>query len=349
MNAQDANKIARFDDATDTQDQVNLAYPYPIDAIILAGTHQNTTRLIEGRNKAFLEIDGQMLVRYVIDALLKAEHIDQIFVVGPAQELLRSMPQLPSRVHVIDQRGKMLTNCWAGIEASEDFHRDDGQVPVAERPMLVTSCDIPLATAEAIDDFVIRCAAIDRQSGINNGMLVGVVDEPGVTPFYPVVDKPGVKRPYVELAAGRLRLANIYVGRPRKLSEHEFLQTGFSHRKAKDWRNVIGLAFSFFRRPQGWQAAWMTARLQLTQKLSKNKGKLYRHLKKGNTEVRVEQLISNVLGGQVKIVVTPYGGLSLDVDDAEDFRVLASRFGDWATLTSATKGMQSKKPGVEQP
>jgi hypothetical protein len=36
-----------------------------------------------------------------------------------------------------------------------------------------------------------------------------------------------------------------------------------------------------------------------------------------------------VLGGSIKVVITPYGGLSLDADNEEDFRVLNQRFGDW--------------------
>lgn len=320
-----------------SQQQQGSAYRYPLDAVVLAGTHQNSSRLIAGRNKAFLEINGQALIKYVVEALLGAKEIDQIFVVGPAAELLAEMPDLPADVHIINQRGKMLTNCWAGIEAAEDFRRNDASVPVADRPMLVISCDIPLVTSVAVDDFVRRSALVDERSGFNNGMLVGVVDEPGLTSFYPVADKPGIKRPYVETAGGRLRLANIYVGRPRKLSGHEFLQTGFSHRKAVDWRNVIKLAFSFFRRPQGWQAAWMTGRLQLTLMAAKKKGRFYRYMKRGNTEARVAQLLSGVLGGPVSVVVTPFGGLSLDVDDDEDYRVLDARFDDWMAITAATK------------
>lgn len=313
------------------------AYPYSLDAVVLAGTHQNESRLIAGRNKAFLEINGQILIRYVVDALLGAKEIDQIFVVGPAAELLVEMPDLPADVHIINQRGKMVTNGWAAIEAAEGFRRNDPGMPVADRPVLVTSCDIPLVTSVAVDDFVRRSALVDARSNFSNGMLVGVVDEPALTPFYPVADKPGIKRPYVEMAGGRVRLANIYVGRPHKLSGHEFLQTGFSHRKAEDWRNVIKLAYSFFRRPQGWQAAWMTARLQLTLMAAKKKGRFYRYMKRGNTEAKVEKLISGVLGGPISIVVTPFGGLSLDVDDKEDFRVLNTRFDDWVVITAATK------------
>ena len=80
-------------------------YPFPIDAIVLAGTHQNPKRLIGGRNKAFLEVGERALVLYVIDALLGAESVGQVFVVGPAKELLEVLVGYSSRVRVIDQRG----------------------------------------------------------------------------------------------------------------------------------------------------------------------------------------------------------------------------------------------------
>jgi len=310
-------------------------YPFPLDAVVLAGTHQNPKRLITGRNKAFLEVGGQVLLRYVVNALMDAESIDQIFVVGPAEELMEELAGFSSRDRIIAQRGKMLTNCWAGIEASEDCHRYDPAMPVKERPLLIISSDLPLVTASSIDDFVSRCARADNASEEPYAMLAGVVDEPGVKPFHPSGDKQGIKRPFVELACGRLRLANIYVGRPRNLSHQEFLQTGFSYRKAIDWRNVVALTFNFFKSHGGWQAAWLTMRVQLTLMLSKSKGRWYRRLKKGNTQQRVEKSLSEVLGGSVKIVVTPYGGLSLDVDDEEDFRILDGSYKDWAAITAA--------------
>ena len=58
-------------------------------------------------------------------------------------------------------------------------------------------------------------------------------------------------------------------------------------------------------------------------------------LKKGNTQERVEKSVSDTLGGLIKIVISPYGGLSLDVDDEEDFRVLDARYKDWAAITAA--------------
>jgi len=39
------------------------AYPFQLDAVVLAGTHRNPKRLIADRNKAFLEVGGKKLVR----------------------------------------------------------------------------------------------------------------------------------------------------------------------------------------------------------------------------------------------------------------------------------------------
>jgi len=302
---------------------------------VLAGTDGNPKRLIAGRNKAFLEMRGKKLVRYVVDALLAAEHIGHVFVVGPAEALLEALKGCSNGVQVIAQRGKMLTNCWAGIEASEDLHRYDKSIPLNQRPILFVSCDVPLVTARSVDDFIRRCAEQDRVAKHPFAMHAGVVDEPAVRPFHPDGDKAGIKRPFVELEFGRLRLANIYVGRPRNLANQDFLQTGFSYRKAKDWRNVIALTFNFFKSQGGWQAAWMTVRIQLTLMLSRGKGYWYRRLKKGNTREKVEKSCSEVLGGPVKIIITPFGGLSLDVDDEEDYRILDARLEDWAAITAA--------------
>jgi len=318
------------------------SYPFPLDAIVLAGTHQNQKRLIAGRNKAFLEIGGKKLIRTVVDSLLGAETIGQVFVVGPAEELLAELVDYPASVKVIAQRGKMLANCWAGIEASEDSHRNETGMAVQDRPILVTSCDLPLVTPGAVDDFVGRCARLDNASEQTYAMLAGVVDEPGVRPFHPENDRPGIQRPFVELEFGRLRLANIYVGRPRKLANQAILQTGFSYRKAVDWRNVVALVFNFFKSPGGWHAAWLTMRVQLTLMLSKKKGYWYKRLKKGNTRERVEKSISEVLGGPIKVVVSPFGGLSLDVDDEEDFRVLDNCYEDWAAITAAVERDQDQ-------
>lgn len=306
----------------------------PLDAIVLAGTDSNPRRLILGENKAFLQIGGQALVRRVVDALLGAASIGHVFVVGPSQRLHKTLSDVLDRVTVVEQAGKMLSNAWQAIYASEArFSARHGRND-PQRPLLFISSDLPLISAQAIDDFVGRCDAEDGRQTEKFSMLAGVADEASLAPFYPDGDQPGIRRPCVHLADCRVRLANIYVGRPRTLAHQEFLQTGFDHRKAEKWKNVIALTWHFLGQSGGWQAAWITLRLQATLMASRSEGLLYRRLRRGNRTPRIERACSTVLGGPVRMVITPYGGLSLDADNEDDFQVLSRRFGDWSVSGS---------------
>ena len=305
-------------------------WPLPLDAIVLAGTDSNPKRMIQGRNKAFLEIGGEVLVRRVVEALLSASSIGLVFVVGPSEPLRKALDGLPGEVIIVEQVGRMLANTWAAIHASEArcLTGENGVDP--ERPLLFISCDLPLISAVAVDDFVARCARAEIAAQVHYSMFGGVAEEASLRRYYPEEGKPGIRRPYVHFSQELLRLANIYVARPRKLSHQEFLQTGFSYRKAKDWRNVMLLARSYLGQSGGWKAAWLTLKLQATLMASRRGGGLYSWLRKGNTMEKTELAMGTVLGGTVKIIITPYGGFSLDVDDEEDFQVLSLRFDDWS-------------------
>ena len=308
------------------------AYPSPLDAIVLAGTDDNPRRMIQGQNKAFLELGGETLVRRVVEALLNTPAVGRVFVVGPAERLRQTLRGLDGSVTVVEQAGQMLANAWQAIHAAEsDFRQRHGHGD-DERPLLFLSSDLPLISAEAVGDFIARCAAVEAETGVAHGMLTGVAEEASLTPYYPTNGRPGIVRPYVHFANCRLRLANIYVGRPRKLSHQDFLQTGFDHRKAEKWKNVVALAWRFLSQAGGWQAAWITLRLQATLLAARHPGAVYRRLRRGNSRQRIERACSTVLGGPVRIVITPYGGLSLDADNEEDFRVISERFEDWSRL-----------------
>jgi len=312
-----------------------FAYGHPIDAIVLAGTHQNPRRLIRGRNKGLLEIDEAPLVRHVVAALADARQIDRVYVVGPRDELEEALAGLDPVV-CVPQEGKMIANSWAGVRAAERPYHALPEDQRNARPLLFVSCDLPLVVPAAVDDFVRRAAHTDREDAHSNALVVGVAEDAGLRPFYGDDRGPGIERPLVQVHEGLLRLANIYVARPRMLAHTEFLQTSFNLRKAKDWRNVLRLIISLFTQPGGWFAAWMTARLQLAAMLAGGGGSWYRRLRRGNTLEKIDRGVSAVLGGPVRVVVTPYGGLSLDVDDEADFDVLGRRYREWMEITRST-------------
>jgi len=304
----------------------------PLDAIVLAGTDTNPRRLIEGENKAFLEIGGEPLVRRVVDALLEASSIGQVFVVGPSERLRKVFSDQLQQVTVVEQAGKMVGNAWQAIYASEARYRELHGRDDPQRPLLFISSDLPLISAAAVDDFVERCAAEDGRQESKFSMLAGVAEEASLSLFYPDGEHTGIERPCVHLADCRVRLANIYVGRPRTLLHQEFLQTGFDHRKAEKWKNVMGLVWHFLGQSGGWQAAWITLRLQATLLAARGGGRIYELLRRGNRTKRIEESCGTVLGGLVRMVITPYGGLSLDVDNEDDFAILSRRFDDWSAI-----------------
>jgi GTP:adenosylcobinamide-phosphate guanylyltransferase len=306
-------------------------WPSSLDAIVLSGTDSNPKRKIQGRNKAFLEVGGEVLVRRVVEALLGASSIGLVFVVGPSEALRNTLVGLSEEVVIVEQVGKMLANTWAAIHASEARCLTGQNSVDPERPFLFISCDLPLISAAAVDDFVARCMQAENTTQTRYSMLCGVAEEASLSRYYPHDGKPGIKRPYVHFSQELLRLANIYVARPRKLSHQDFLQTGFSYRKAKDWRNVMSLVRSYLGRSGGWKAAWLTLRLQATLMASRRGVKLYRMLRKGNTLERVEGGIGAILGGTIKLIITPYGGFSLDVDDDEDYWVISQCFNEWTS------------------
>ena len=309
------------------------SFAEPIDAIVLAGTHTDPSRLILGQNKAFLDMAGQPLLRHVVDALLGAKSIADIYVIGPVEQLRDALQGEPAKVQLVPQEGNMLTNGLAGIHASEARHAKEGRARDPMRPYLVLSSDLPIISSDSVQDFVARCAADDQASETAYGLMVGLADEDGLEPY----SENGIVRPFVELEFARIRLANIYVARPWVLSNLEFLQTGFGFRKAINWRNVAGLAYNFLSQPGGLQAAWMTIRLQAAMMAARRGGRLYRRLRRWNTRERLEARTSMVLGGPLRMVVTPFGGLSLDVDDEQDFHILTARYEDWMPIHNSVK------------
>lgn len=315
------------------------AYPEPLDAIVLAGTDDNPRRMIQGQNKAFLDIGGRVLVRRVAEALLQVPAVGQVFVVGPLQRLQAALGDLSERITLVDQAGKMLANAWEAIHAIEARRRAQGGADDPLRPILFLSSDLPLISPQAVADFITRCVHEDRQVAEGFSMLCGVAEEASLKLYYPGAGKAGIRRPYVNMKECRLRLANIYVGRPRTLANQAFLQVGFEHRKAEKWKNVLFLIWSFLSQHGGAQAAWLATRMQAALVLSRHgKGPLYRRLRRGNTAERTERVCSRVLGGSVRIVITPYGGLSLDADNEDDFRVLEERFEDWVEVPPVEPG-----------
>lgn len=116
-----------------------------VDALVLAGSRNDgpLKQCSSVPYEAMITIGRKTMVEYVIDALRNSKRVGRIVVVGPSD-----VPGFCSRedVTVIKAQGKLMENVSRGVEC----------LPGAKRVLLAT-CDIPLITTQAIEDFLDRC------------------------------------------------------------------------------------------------------------------------------------------------------------------------------------------------
>src|SRR5688572_14118821 len=87
-----------------------------VDVVVMAGS-VNKIPLYPGNQpgrKALVEMHGQPLIAYVLDALHKAEKVNRIIVVG-APEVLKYANRWP-RVEVVRDGHSLVRNAWRGLQ-----------------------------------------------------------------------------------------------------------------------------------------------------------------------------------------------------------------------------------------
>ncbi|VBB06559.1 nucleotide-diphospho-sugar transferases [Lucifera butyrica] len=163
------------------------------DALILAGGQNNKqlSRFSSQSYEALIDIDGKPMVTFVVNALLQSRQVGRILVIGPAREL--GQCGFPSSVIIVEGGATIMDTIALGMEALG--HSDK---------VLVATADIPLLTADAVDDFIGQCSG-------------GTADL-----YYPVVPKevnerhyPGNQRTYVRLKEGVYTGGNLFLVDPR--------------------------------------------------------------------------------------------------------------------------------------
>ena len=162
------------------------------DAIILAGG-ENSKRLNTCTTEcyeALIEIAGKPMVTFVAEALAASNRVENIYILGPAEELARY--QFPANTHLLEGGGTIAETIEIGIAALGHSRR-----------VLVATADIPLLTVEAIDDFLNQCGKVEADL------------------YYPIVSQevnerrfPGNKRTYVRLKEGTFTGGNIFLVNP---------------------------------------------------------------------------------------------------------------------------------------
>ena len=165
-----------------------------VNAVVLAGAPNDgkLKEVSDERWEALIPVAGKPLIRYSVDPLLAARSVDRIVVVGPVDEIKAALDGLA--IDVVPPTGDMFDNVlvgWRHLTAA-------GEDP--EKPLLVSTADIPLITPEIVDELVKVCL------------------ERGGEAFYPMATRetmeakfPGTKRTYGTLREGTLTGGNLFV------------------------------------------------------------------------------------------------------------------------------------------
>ena len=121
------------------------------DVVIIAGGRIRSPELREAAGvdvRAAIDLCGKPLLAWVLEALKAAQSIGRVCVVGD-QGLLAPITE-PSGAQVIGEGVDEVDNLFRGIEA----------LPGAEWVLLLAS-DVPMLTAEAVDDFLAHAPDAD--------------------------------------------------------------------------------------------------------------------------------------------------------------------------------------------
>jgi molybdopterin-guanine dinucleotide biosynthesis protein A len=244
-----------------------------LNAVVLAGDKENGGKNALPSQKAFVEINNRPMLAYVLDTLMSVQTVGQVAVVGPKDKLESKIARRD--VLFIDGRGSMFQNLTKAVEQFEN----KGQV-------LVLTCDIPMVTREAVEDFIEQTKAIKADF------------------YYPIVSRedndkkyPGVSRTYVKLKDGTFTGGNLFLINAEIINKFSGVAERVLSNRKKPWRLAKILGWGF------------VVKFAL-----------------GNLVIsELEATVSKLFGIKAKAVISHYPEIGTDVDKPSDL-VIATRF-----------------------
>ncbi|MFV8817812.1 nucleotidyltransferase family protein [Haliea sp. E17] len=251
-----------------------------VSVVVLAGDRSKADALIrssDAGSKAMIDIDGTPMVRRVLNALRKARSVQDITLSGPEAAEVATDAQLQQWVDQGEVKWRP-PGISPSTSAFETMQEMDSEVPV-----LLTTADHPLLTAEIVDAFA-------RQSLADPvDLTVGLAPHALVTDAYP-----GIHKTVLRFSDGDFCGCNLFA-----------FVTPEGRRAAKFWRQIeqqrkkplvlVGLL--------GWWAIlrYRLGMLSLEEALAK---------------------LGKRLGLRIRAVILPYANAAIDVDSIADLMLV---------------------------
>ncbi|MDF7825271.1 nucleotidyltransferase family protein [Pontiellaceae bacterium B12227] len=302
-----------------------------VNAVLLAGDRRASIAL-HNENKAFLELRNKPLFIHVLEALLGAEMVGDVVVVGPKDRIVQTLEKhgITEGVVVVEQRENMIENfkvgyvCSLGLEETVPFWslKNSGH---DETPVLVAPCDIPMMLPEEVDEFLMRSNMHEYDYSI------GVTSEDVLRQYHPAQNKPGIRMIYFHVKEDLMRHNNLHVAKPLTFDHLDYIEKMYEWRYQTRLANILRMIFSMLT--NGWRLM-KSLRVIILMQLSlyydrHGHPKLADQMRSLVGFNRLSEGIGNALGARVEIVYTHFGGAALDADNEKDLAVIDQRYDEW--------------------
>jgi GTP:adenosylcobinamide-phosphate guanylyltransferase len=179
-----------------------------MDIVMLAGGVPQPEDVLypytKGKPKALLDVAGQPMIQWVLDALNGAESIGDIILVGLDDD---SGITSQKPLHVIPNQAGMIENIKAGAEKLQELK------PEAEY-FLLTSSDIPAITSEMVE------WTVNTSQESDHDVYYNVVERASMEKRFP-----GANRTYARLKGFEVCGADLGVLRLKMVTHNEELWT----------------------------------------------------------------------------------------------------------------------------
>lgn len=247
-----------------------------LNVVVLAGApNKGPLREVSDiEHEALIKIAELPMVEYVIKAVNQAKHTDKIAVIGPKGEMERIIQEKVDLY--VESANSMKENIFKGLEVFKD----------SEYVLLMTS-DIPLVTANVIDEYIDTCIG-DNKADI----------------YYPIIPKklnlekfPSIKRTYFHLAEGIFTGGNMVIINPEILEgSTKLLEKAIAWRK-KPWKlsRLLGMKFIL---------KFVVGSLSITE---------------------IESKVTMLTGCKGHFMITNHPEIGFDVDKPSDLKIMRNK------------------------
>ena len=301
------------------------------NAILLVGDRRGA-KSVFGKNKSLLEINGIPSFIRVLAALQKVKSIGKIRIVGPMEEINSLLKkhskecQGPKTVKVVSQKDNIVDNVWTAFLDMLPNYTAGMEVSPEQKEMavLVVAGDTPILIPDEISEFISNCdlSLFDY--------YVGVVSEKTLSHFTSRKGSKGIRLAVLPFKENKYRLNNLNMLKPFKIANRYRLLDMYELRYQRKLRNVWKLFIKVICLKGIKEAAFFYILILATLFFRKIgfvevSGKISSFL----TLSKVTGIVSRILGTNLYIAETTYGGAALDIDSKADFKVINKMFEAW--------------------